>query len=125
MFACVVGLALVPIGCGGDDEESPQPSATATEDAQPNGSAPSPGGEEEVAIAEFLYEPETITVAAGTDVTWTNEDKAPHTATIDDRSLDTGKLDRGDEGTLTFDEPGEYSYFCVFHPFMKGEVVVE
>jgi len=34
-------------------------------------------------------------------------------------------LSQGDSGDLTFDEPGEYAYFCIFHPFMEGSVTVE
>jgi plastocyanin len=78
-----------------------------------------------VAIVEFLYEPEEITVEAGTTVLFTNEDEAPHTATADDSSFDTERLGLGDTSEITFDEPGTYPYYCRFHMFMKGSVVVE
>jgi plastocyanin len=57
-------------------------------------------------------------------VTWTNQDFAPHTATADDGSFDTGRLDQGETGSVTFDQPGTYTYTCTFHPNMKGTVVV-
>lgn len=82
-------------------------------------------GDTTVEIVEFLYEPEDLTVAAGSTVTWVNQDDAPHTATADDRSFDTESLSKGNEGEVTFDEPGTYAYFCEFHPFMKATVEVE
>jgi len=78
-----------------------------------------------VEIVEFAYEPEEITVPAGSTVTFTNQDKAPHTATADDSSFDTEELGKGDSAEETFDEPGTYTYYCRFHAFMKGSVVVE
>ena len=62
---------------------------------------------------------------AGTEVTWTNSDDATHTATADDGSFDTGDLDKGDSKTVTFDEPGSFTYYCRFHPFMKATVEVQ
>lgn len=80
----------------------------------------------EVAIQDFAYNPETITIKAGQSVTWTNLDSAPHTATGQDRDvLQSGTLNQGESYTQTFDTPGTYEYFCEFHPNMKGVVVVE
>ena len=77
-------------------------------------------------IVDFEFTPPEITVAAGTEVTFTNDDTSPHTATADDDSFDTGKLDDGgDSGSVKLDEPGSYSYFCEFHPTMKGTIEVE
>ena len=102
-----VGATLVA-GCGGDDD-----GAAATE------------AEDQVEIAEFAYSPETVTVPAGTELTWTNSDGAAHTATADDGAFDTGTLDEGDSATAPLDEPGTYTYFCRFHPFMNGTVEVQ
>jgi plastocyanin len=77
-----------------------------------------------VEIKSFAFNPASITVPAGTTVTWTNQDLAPHTATADDGSFDTGRLEQGQSGTVTFDKPGTYTYTCTFHPNMKGTVVV-
>jgi plastocyanin len=78
-----------------------------------------------VEIAEFIYEPEDLTVPTGTTVTWTNQDKAPHTATAEDSSFDTGTLQKGDAGEVTLDDPGSYAYYCRFHRFMEATVTVE
>jgi plastocyanin len=77
-----------------------------------------------VTIAEFAFGPQELAVAAGTTVTWTNEDWAPHTATAEDGSFDSGRLDQGASFEHTFDEPGTFAYFCTFHPGMMGSVVV-
>jgi plastocyanin len=77
-----------------------------------------------VEINDFAFNPATIEVPVGTTVTWTNQDSAPHTATADDGSFDTGRLDQGQRGSVTFDQPGTYTYICTFHPNMKGTVVV-
>ena len=57
-------------------------------------------------------------------------DNAPHTATIDDNSKDTGTLNLNGRSTLVFDTPGEFLYFCLFHGGpggvgMAARIVVE
>lgn len=78
----------------------------------------------EVRIARFAFDPAQVEIVAGDSVTWTNADLAPHTATAEDGAWDTSRLERGGRGRVTFDVPGEYPYFCVFHPHMKGTVTV-
>ncbi len=56
---------------------------------------------------------------------FTNNDSAPHTVTQD--PLGTGfqsdPIGQGTTYTLTIDEPGTYSFFCEFHPAMKGTIL--
>lgn len=90
------------------------------------GSTAAPASGDAVTIANFEYMPPEITVKAGTEVTWANEDSAPHTASADDGSFDTGTIEEGgNTGSVTLDTPGTFSYFCSFHAFMKGSVTVE
>ena len=77
-----------------------------------------------VDIVDFTFGPNSITITAGGTVTWTNSDSAPHTATGDGGSFDTGTIDPGGSASITFDTPGTYSYFCSIHPDMTGTVVV-
>ncbi|WP_441968594.1 cupredoxin domain-containing protein [Microvirga sp. 2MCAF38] len=79
----------------------------------------------EVKIENFTFTPATITIAAGTTVTWTNVDDIPHTVTAEDHSFRSKALDTNDRFTFTFTKPGEYSYFCSLHPRMVGKVVVK
>ena len=107
----------VAAGCGGDD--APATPAAAMAEGGAGGAST-----DRVAIADFAFDPETVTVGAGTKLTWTNEDEAPHTATADVGSFDTGTLKRDDTGAVALDQPGTYTYYCRFHPFMKGTVEV-
>jgi plastocyanin len=79
-----------------------------------------------VSIQDFAFDPPHIQVSVGDTVTWTQgTDGAPHTATADDESFDTGNLtDEGATGEVTFDEAGEFSYHCEIHPEMLGLVTV-
>jgi plastocyanin len=77
-----------------------------------------------VTIANFAFDPPALEVAAGTTVTWVNQDPAPHTATAADGAFDTGQLDEGQTASQTFDEAGTFAYRCNFHPEMLGTVVV-
>ena len=81
-------------------------------------------GQGAVRIADFDYEPAALDVTPGTVVKWTNGDSAPHTATAEDDSFDTGRLNKGESGEITFDTPGSYEYTCTFHPYMEGRIVV-
>lgn len=82
--------------------------------------------ENEVVIENFAFAPATLTVSAGTTVTFTNKDLASHTATADDgTSFDTGLIGQNESATVTFDTPGTYAYHCTPHPTMKGTIVVE
>jgi plastocyanin len=86
---------------------------------------PSGNGGSEVAIADFVFEPSTLTVTVGTEVTWTNEHTLAHTATADDESFDSGSLGQGESFSRTFDTPGTFAYHCTIHPSMTATVIVE
>ena len=77
-----------------------------------------------VGVAEG-FAPPTVTVAAGTEVTWTNVDVLTHTATADDGTFDSGNLGVSESFSFVADEPGTYPYICTIHPSMVGELVVE
>lgn len=79
----------------------------------------------EVKIDNFSFTPTTLTVKAGTQITWTNGDDIPHNVVSDDQSFRSKVLDTDERFTLTASKPGTYSYFCSIHPKMTGKVVVE
>jgi plastocyanin len=70
------------------------------------------------------FSPNRIEITAGTTVTWTNNDPLVHTISADDKSWDSGAVEPGKTWSHTFTQPGEYSFHCTPHPFMKGVVVV-
>jgi plastocyanin len=77
-----------------------------------------------VTISDFSFEPGNLRVPVGATVTWTNEDSAPHDATARGADWKTDRLSDADSDTLTFDEPGDYDYYCSIHPNMKARLVV-
>lgn len=79
----------------------------------------------EVRIDNFTFMAPTITVPAGTEVTWVNRDDIPHTVVSDDKVFKSKALDTDDRFTYKFSQPGTYKYFCSLHPKMTGEVVVK
>src|SRR6185436_14693026 len=89
--------------CGG--EESGDTTETETETSiestpEPSGSsAPTPNGDAvrsaKVEIEGFAYNPDPVTIEEGGKVIWINRDSAPHTATAEDGSFDTGTLEEG------------------------------
>ena len=83
-----------------------------------------PAPAQEVKIDNFSFGPATITVAAGTTVTWTNRDDIPHTV-VSDGTFKSKAMDTDEKFSYTFAKPGTYSYFCSIHPKMTGKVVVQ
>ena len=81
-------------------------------------------GEVEVAVRRSLYEPTPLEIEVGTTVTWVNEDARPHTTTATEGAFDSGYMALDDRFSYTFDTPGEYSIFCVYHPRMRAVVIV-
>jgi amicyanin len=79
-----------------------------------------------VGIDNFTFNPQTVTVKAGTTVTWTNKDDIPHgIAATNNAFKRSPALDTDDSFSFTFTTPGTYQYFCYVHPHMTGTIVVE
>jgi plastocyanin len=82
---------------------------------------------EAVVIRDFSFTPATITVAPGTEVTWTNQDNEPHRVVnaADPKLFQSAALDTNDKYSFKFDKQGTYRYFCSIHPRMTGTIVVK
>lgn len=141
LLAALVALSLGLTACGGSGSDSTSEAETAPPASEETGSTeaeageetetesePAPSGEasksEKVDIVEFTYQPDPVVVQVGGKVIWQNQDTAPHTATADDGSFDTGTIEKGKIGSETFKEPGTFTYFCEIHPTMHGTVEV-
>ena len=118
-LAAGLGVALLFSACGSD----------AKGDAKANGAAEkganaAPGTA--VAIVDFAFSPLDAEVPAGTKVTWTNKDDAPHN--VQDLSeLNTPispEMKKGDTFSITYTKPGTYKYICGLHNYMTGSVKV-
>ena len=78
-----------------------------------------------VALQDYRFNPARITVAAGTKVTFNNTGTQPHNAASSDSGgWDTGLLAKGESATVTFNQPGTYSFTCTPHPSMIGQIIV-
>jgi plastocyanin len=79
-----------------------------------------------VSISNFTFDPPTLTVRAGSTVTWTNKDDIPHGIAWTNNAFGRSKaLDTNDSTSFTFATPGTYQYFCYIHPHMTGTVRVQ
>jgi plastocyanin len=76
-----------------------------------------------VQIKQFAFIPGTLTVPAGTTVTWTNADDETHTVT--DKAYTSTGLEHNGTYSHRFTTPGTYTYFCMLHPHMTATVVVQ
>jgi len=91
----------------------------------PEGSS-TPGCDE----TNSCFVPFNVSVSAGEEITWSNDDSAAHTVTSGtptdgpDGIFDSGLFMAGGTFSVTLDEPGEYSYFCMVHPWMTGNITV-
>jgi plastocyanin len=140
LTAALVALSLGLVACGSSGSDStseaePAPteqesggSESAAGGAESTESEPAPSGEaaksEKVEIVEFTYEPDPVVVQVDGKVIWQNQDTAPHTATADDGSFETGTIEKGKIGSATFHETGIFTYHCQIHPTMHGTVEV-
>jgi plastocyanin len=100
--------------------------------AMPAASSPAavaPATGHTVAIQNFAFTPQTLTVKAGTKVTWTNSDSTPHTVTSTDGPstsasptglFDSGQLASGATFSFTFTKAGTYYYECTIHASMAS-----
>lgn len=86
-----------------------------------------PNGNSEISKAGF-YSPLNLQIAAGTIVSWVNEDSVLHNVqSLDEEGkivdwFNSPPLDTGDVYEFTFDKPGVYHYYCSFHPWRVGTV---
>jgi plastocyanin len=122
----------VASGSGQEPGASPsaEGSAVASASAQAQPSAAPSGGATTVDIASLKFGPD-VTVAAGTAVTWTNNDTVAHTATEGSNGVAAPnarfdlQLAVGASDSFTFTDPGTYQVTCTLHPTMNMTVTVE
>ncbi|MEW6475786.1 MAG: cupredoxin domain-containing protein [Actinomycetota bacterium] len=104
--------------CGGDGKNG--------EGAKPAAADGAVSGEPAVTIVNFQFQPKSLTVRAGTAVKWTNEDTAVHSIK-DTSALNTpvsADMGKGETFSITYGQPGSYSYICGIHQYMTGTVQV-
>ena len=108
----LAAIAIVLGSCGGSDSTSSESTASASTQA--------------VTIQDYVYKPARITVAKGTTIDFTNKDSTAHTVTSTDSGIfESGSIPPGKTGSITLNKTGTFTFYCAFHPFMKGTVSVE
>ena len=75
-------------------------------------------------IDEYAFNPHRARVKVGTRVTWINNGKMVHTIVAEDGAWTTGPISPAQQGYVTFDKPGRYTYICKDHPWVYGELIV-
>jgi plastocyanin len=78
-----------------------------------------------VVLKNFMFSPMSLTIKAGSTVTWKNLDGEPHTVVNDSGLFRSSALDQNDTYKYTFDKPGVYKIFCGIHPNMKETITVQ
>jgi plastocyanin len=78
-----------------------------------------------VRIEGFAYAPEPVTAKVDEVIVWTNNDSAPHTASLSDGSCGTEQLAGGASGALVFHAAGTYDYQCNIHPGQMNGFTIE
>jgi plastocyanin len=117
------GSVLGAAGCGDDDADEVS-SGTTGSPADDDGGSGEDGGEAGTIVA-LDFELSSTTVAAGSEVTFRNDDSTAHTVTADDGAFDTGSVPAGETATFTApSEPGEVAFHCEIHPSMTGTLTV-
>ena len=74
---------------------------------------------------DFAYVPADVTVAAGSTVKFTNSDSIAHTISADDGSFDSKDLSQGQSWSHVFAKAGSFTYYCAYHRYMHGKIVVK
>lgn len=119
-------LVAAASGCGGGGTASPATAPGST--AETSSAAVGGGGPAKTAgavmIMNFTFVPQSLSVAQGTTVTWTNRDSAVHTTTADKGAWNSGNLAQGQTFSFTFTTPGTYTYHCAIHTYMTGSITV-
>lgn len=111
-------LALVGTGCK-SDSSNPYGAPTSPSPVSPPANT--------VSMSGSAFKPATITVSAGTTVTWKNDDGYTHTSTSDTGVWDSGNIGGGASASIKFNTAGTFPYHCTYHgPMgMKGTVIVQ
>jgi plastocyanin len=82
-------------------------------------------GTVQAGVADFTFNPATVSAKAGDVITWTNAGPASHTVTLDSvPACDTGIIASGATGSLTFTQGGSYPFHCTIHTQMKGTITI-
>ena len=136
LMVAACGTTTSTAGAGGT---SPTATTAPTATAAPTNTVPAPtntpsGSQAAVSVigsggaySSYSFSPSSMSIKAGTTVTWTDKTDAPHTVTSDagDPASFNGSLgSNGATFSFTFTTPGTYKYHCSVHPYMTATITV-
>ena len=78
-----------------------------------------------ITIKNSAFIPSNITITAGQNVTWINEDSVPHQVKGENGLFLSDTFSNGQTFTYWFNTTGTYNYICNIHQFMKGTIIVK
>ena len=78
----------------------------------------------QIVVKDFMFQPMSLQVKAGSTVTWLNKDEEPHTVISDTGLFHSGAIDTNESFSFKFDKAGTYHFTCSIHPRMVGTIVV-
>ncbi|MGO4445127.1 cupredoxin domain-containing protein [Mycobacterium sp. 2YAF39] len=128
LLCATVCLVTAVAACGSESNystsEGDTGTATATASPETSSAAPEATGPT-ITMADMSFSA-PITVAPGAQITIKNDDSAEHSVTSQTEGMFDVHVDAGEQGTLTAPtKPGEYAFHCVYHPSMKGTLIVK
>jgi plastocyanin len=118
----VMGVLLLVAACSGAASAQTPAAAVAT---SPPAAARADAAPPIVIARDFMFAPVTLTIKAGSTVTWKNTDDEPHTVVSDTGLFRSSALDTNESFSFSFEKPGTYHYACSIHPRMVGTIVVQ
>ena len=129
LVLAVAALGLGAVACGSSGNKSSSSNSTTASSAAgttsggPTSTAAS-GGSDSIAIQNFKFSPDPLSVKQGAKVTVAIlDDGVPHSVTADDGSFDTGIFQKSNgPKTITVSKSGTIHYHCQVHSFMKGTI---
>lgn len=102
---------------------APVPTPSAPRPQAPPAAGAAGATRHNVAVVDYAFRPTNISARVGDSVAWTNQGRAPHTATAA-RAFDTGVFRAGEQRTTRLQTPGTFAFACTIHPEMTGVLTV-
>lgn len=125
-FVTSIIFLVLLAGCSGYSSQPPAASAPTSQTVAASSNPTTVSSNQAaVSISGFAFSPQTLTIAKGTTVIWTNNDSPTHTVTSDTGVWDSSNLSTGKSFSFTFNQVGTFAYHCNIHSSMTAKIVVQ
>jgi plastocyanin len=120
LAACSSSSSAAPAASSGGGASAAAGGAAACATAPAGGTAATT-----VTIKDFKFSPQPVQAKVGDVIAWSNQDSAPHSATLDNGACDTKSISPGSTAMLVFTAPGTYTYHCAIHPTQMKDYTIQ